>query len=98
MIPKVNITKPKDKVNIELVTVSPFGICNDEKSKIPKICNTFTENKNKKNEKDSKEITTPLIKINLKGNKEKDTKPSKAKAVAPKKEKLVFPAYLLSLS
>ena len=69
-----------------MVTVNPFGICNAEKSKIPEICNTFTENKNKKNKKDSKEITIPVIKINLKGNKEKDTKPSKAKAVAPKKK------------
>ena len=32
-----------------------------------------------------------MIKINLKGSKEKDTKPSRARAVAPKNEKLVFP-------
>ena len=48
--------------------------------------------------KDIMEIITPVIKINLRGTKEKDTKPSRAKALAPKKEKLVFPAYLESLS
>ena len=35
--------------------------------------------------------------MNLRGINEKETKPSKARAVAPKKEKLVFPAYLSSL-
>ena len=90
MIPSVNITKPNDKVKIELATVKPFGITNSARSKILNICNIFTENKNKKNKKDIIEIITPVIKINLSGTREKDTKPSKAKALAPKKVKLVF--------
>ena len=98
MIPKVNITSPKDKVKIELVKVKPLGNCIEVKSKILNICKIFIENKNKKNKKEKKEIIIPIIKINLRGIKEKDTKPSKAKAVAPKKEKLVFPAYLSFLS
>ena len=72
---------------IKLVTVKPFGITSAElRSKIPKIFNTFNENKYKKNKKDNKEIITPVIKTNLKGIREKDTKPSKATALAPKKE------------
>ncbi len=78
--------------------VNPLGNCKDVKSKIPKIWNIFTENKNKKNKKDKNEIKIPVIRINLNGIKEKDTKPSRAKAVAPKKEKFVFPLYRSSLS
>ena len=40
---------------------------------------------------------TPIIKINLKGIKEKDTKPSKATALAPKKEYLVYLFILFQL-
>ena len=47
MIPKVNITKPRDKVRIELATVKPFGITSEVVSRKPQICNIFTENNNK---------------------------------------------------
>ena len=89
---------PKDKVKIELVKVKPFGSCIDEKSKIPKPWKIFAETRNIKNKKDIIEIIVPVININLKGTNEKETKPSNAKEVAPKKEKLVFPANLASLS
>ena len=45
-----------------------------------------------------KEIIIPENKTNLRGTRENDTKPSNAKTLAAKKENLVFPAYLASLS
>ena len=83
---------PKNIVKIKFVKVKPLGRSKDVK------LNTFTENKNIKNKKDIDEIIIPVTKINLKGINEKDTKPSSAKALAPKNEKFVLPAYLSSLS
>ena len=96
-MPSVNITKPKDKVNIEFVNVKPFGIIKDVKLMIPNTWKIFTENKKRKKRKDSNEIIIPVTKINLKGNKENETNPSIAKMLALKKEKFVFPANLSSL-
>ena len=69
-----------------------MGLAKNSLSIKPIIINIFTENKNKKSSIDNKDKIIPMTKVNLRGSKEKDMMPSKAKALAPKKENLGLPA------